>query len=175
MDKRKDSEIQPTKYETTVERNSERELVVTRTFNGPAQVVFNAWTKPELLKRWWVPKSCGASFLSCEADVRTGGTYRFVFSHPSAGQPMAFFGRYLDVTPPTRLVWTNDEGEGPGSVTTVTFKEKAGETIVVMHDLYPSKQALDDAIASGSTSGSGEQFEQLDQLLVALEASVGQS
>jgi uncharacterized protein YndB with AHSA1/START domain len=175
MDKRKDSDSNPTKNSTTVERQSDRELVVTRTFNGPVRVIFDAWTKPELLKRWWVPKSCGISFLSCETDVRTGGTYRFVFRHPSAPQPLAFFGRYLEVTPPTRLVWTNDEGEGPGSVTTVTFEEKAGETFVVVHDLYPSKQALDDAIASGSTSGSSEQFEQLDQLLVGMEASVGRS
>lgn len=173
MDKRKNSDTNRTKNSTSVERKSDRELVVTRTFNGPARVVFDAWTKPELLKRWWAPKSCEISFLSCEADVRTGGTYRFVFSHPSAPQPMAFFGRYLEVTPPTRLVWTNDEGEGPGSVTTVTFEEKAGETLVVVSDLYPSKQALDDAIASGSTCGFGEQFEQLDQLLVALETSVG--
>ncbi len=175
MDKRKGSDSNPTKKSTTVERKADRELVVTRTFNGPAQVVFNAWTKPELLKRWWAPKSVGISFVSCEADVRTGGTYRFVFSHPSAAQPMAFFGRYLEVTPPRRLVWTNDEGEGPGSVTTVTFEERAGETLVVMHDLYPSKKALDDAIASGSTSGCDEQFEQLDQLLVALEANMGRS
>jgi uncharacterized protein YndB with AHSA1/START domain len=173
MDKRKDSDTNPTKNRTTVERKSDRELVVTRTFNGPAHLVFNAWTKPELLKRWWAPKSFGISFLSCEVDVRTGGTYRFVFSHAAAPQPMAFFGRYLEVTPPTRLVWTNDEAGEPGAVTTVTFQEKAGETLVVMHDLYPSKQALDDAIASGSTGGSGEQFEQLDQLLVTLEATVG--
>ena len=175
MDKRKDSDTNPTKKSTAVERKSDRELVVTRTFNGPAQVVFSAWTKPELLKRWWIPKSCGISFVSCEADVRTGGTYRFVFSHPSAAQPMVFFGRYLEVLPPTRLVWTNDEGERPGAVTTVTFEERGGETLVVMHDLYPSKQALDDAIASGSTSGTGEQFEQLDQLLVAMEANTGRS
>lgn len=173
MDKRKANEIYPTKYETTVERKSDRELVVTRTFNGPAHVVFSAWTKPELLKRWWLPKSCGASFLACEADVRTGGAYRFVFSHPSSEQPMSFFGRYVEVIPPSRLVWTNDEGDGDGAVTTVTFEERGGETLVVMRDLYPSKKALDDAIASGSTSGSGEQFEQLDQLLVTLEAGVG--
>ncbi len=110
MDGRKDSNINPTKYETTVERKSERELVVTRTFNGPAHIVFDAWTKPELLKRWWIPKSCGASFLSCETDVRTGGAYRFVFSHPSLEQPMSFFGRYVEVAPRSRLVWTNDEG-----------------------------------------------------------------
>ena len=173
MDKRKSSELHPTKHETTVERKSERELVVNRTFNGPAHIVFSAWTKPELLKRWWIPKSCGASFLSCEADVRTGGTYRFVFGHPSSEQPMAFFGKYVEVIPPSRLVWTNEEGGEGGAVTTVTFEERGGETLVVMRDLYPSKQALDDAIASGSTSGSGEQFEQLDELLVNLEAGVG--
>lgn len=173
MDKRKDSGIRATKYETRVERKSERELVVTRSFNGPAHVIFSAWTKPELLKRWWIPKSCGASFLSCEADVRTGGTYRFVFSHPASEQPMSFFGRYVEVIPPSRLVWTNEEGGEGGAVTTVTFEERGGETLVVLRDLYPSKKALDDAIASGSTSGAGEQFEQLDQLLVDLEASVG--
>ncbi len=171
MDKRKNSDANPTKNSTSVERKSDRELVVTRTFNGPAHVVFKAWTQPELFKRWWVPKSFGISLLSCELDARTGGTYRLLFSVPSAEQPMAFFGRYLEVTPPTRLVWTNDEGEGPGAVTTVTFEEKAGETVVVLHDLYPSKQALDEAIASGSTSGYPEQFEELEHLLVELEAS----
>ena len=175
MDKRKNSQVNPTTYATTVERKSERELVVTRTFNGPANIVFDAWTKPELLKRWWVPKSCGLSFLTCEVDARTGGKYRFVFNHPSSDQPMSFFGRYLEVTPPSRLVWTNDEGDEGGAVTTVTFEERGGETLVVMHDLYPSKKALDDAIASGSTSGASEQFEQLDQLLVALETSVGRA
>jgi uncharacterized protein YndB with AHSA1/START domain len=168
MEERKGSEPKTMKNPTTVERKSERELVVTRTFNGPAHIVFEAWTKPELLKRWWVPKSFGATFLSCEADVRTGGTYRFVFSHPSSEHPMPFFGRYVEVTPGSRLVWTNDEGDEDGPVTTVTFEERGGETLVVINDLYPSKKALDDAMASGSISWSGEQFEQLDQLLVAL-------
>jgi len=167
MHERKNSETNPTKYDTTVERKSERELVVTRTFNGPAHIVFDAWTKPELLKRWWVAKSFGASFLSCEADVRTGGTYRFVFSHPSWEQPVPFFGRYVEVTPGSRLVWTNDEGDESGPVTTVTFEESGGETLVVIHELYPSKGALDDAMASGSISWSGEQFGQLDELLAA--------
>ena len=120
MDARRESEPTPMKNRTTVERKSERELVVTRTFNGPARLVFEAWTTPELLKRWWAPKSFGISFLSCEADVRTGGTYRFVFSHPSSEQPMPFFGRYVEVTPPSRLVWTNEEADENGSVTTVT-------------------------------------------------------
>ena len=154
---------------TTVERKSERELVVTRTFNGPAHIVFEAWSKPELLKRWWAPKSFGISFISCEADVRTGGTYRFVFGHPASEQPMAFFGRYIEVTPPLRIVWTNEES-ADGAVTTVTFEEKDGKTLLVLYELYPSKQALDGAIASGSTgtSGAGEQFELLDELLVTL-------
>ena len=173
MDARKESEPTPMKNRTTVERKSERELVVTRTFNGPARIVFEAWTKPELLMRWWAPKSFGLTMISCEMDVRVGGTYRLVFRHDAFPEPMAFFGRYIEVTPHSRLVWTNEEGEGGGQVTTVTFEEKGGKTLLVMHDLYPSKEALDAAIASGSTSGTGETFEQLDELLVTLGASVG--
>ena len=172
MDTRRESDPTPVKYPTTVERKSEREVVTTRTFNAPARIVFEAWTKPELLMRWWAPKSCGVSFLSCEADVRVGGTYRFVFAHAASKQPMEFFGRYLDVSPHSRLVWTNDEGGDGGAVTTVTFEERGGKTLLVMHDLYPSKEALDGAIASGSTGGMGETFEQLDELLVVLGASV---
>jgi len=152
------------KNRTKAERRSDRELVVTRTFNGSARIVFEAWTQPELLKRWW--KSSGVYFISCEADVRTGGTYRFVFGHPASQQPMEFFGRYIEVTPHSRLVWTNDEGGEGGAVTTVSFEERGAETLVVMHDCHPSKEALDAAIASGSTGGFGEAFEQLDGLLV---------
>src|SRR5687767_15853515 len=122
MDARRESEPTPMKNRTTVERKSERELVVTRTFNGPARIVFEAWTKPELFKRWWVPKSMGMSLLSCELDVRVGGTYRLVFGI-DASKSMAFFGRYLEVTPSSRLVWSNDEGGDGGAVTTVTFTE----------------------------------------------------
>jgi uncharacterized protein YndB with AHSA1/START domain len=157
------------KNPTTVERKSERELIVTRTFHAPAHIVFEAWTKPELLMRWWTPKSFGMTFVSCEADVQTGGTYRFVFSHAAWEQPMAFFGRYIEVTPPSRIVWTNDEGSD-GAVTTVTFEEKGDTTLLVLHELYPSKQALDEAVASGSsgTAAAPEQFELLDELLLIL-------
>jgi len=155
---------------TTVERTSDRELVMTRTLNGPPRIVFEAWTTPELFMRWWAPESFGMSFLSCELDVRTGGSYRFVFGHPASEQPVAFFGRYIDVTPPSRLVWTNEEESG--AVTTVTFEEEDGKTRVVVHDLYPSKEALDDAIASESTGAWPEQFEALDDLLTTLGASV---
>ena len=154
------------KNRTTVERKSERELVVTRTVHGPARIVFDAFTKPELLKRWWAPKSTGMSLLSCEADVRFGGRYRFVFVGAASKPVGEFFGRYIEVTPHSRLLWTNDEGGEGGAVTTVTFQERGAETLVVMHELYPSKEALDGAIASGSTSGFSEAFEQLDELLV---------
>ena len=166
MDARRESEPKAAKNLTTSERKSDTELVVTRTFNAPPRIVFEAWTKPELLLKWWAPKSFGVSFLSCEADVRAGGTYRFVFAHPASKEPMAFFGRYLEVSPPSRLVWTNEEAGEGGQVTTVTFEEKGGKTLLVMHDRYPSKEALDEAIASGSTGGSWETFEQLDTLLV---------
>lgn len=155
---------------TSVERTSDRELVATRTLDGPARMVFEAWTKPELIMRWWAPASFGITFLSCETDVRTGGSYRFVFGHPASEQPMAFFGRYIEVAPPHRLVWTNEEEEGGGSITTVTFEETNGRTHVVVHDLYPSKQALDEAMASGSTGAWPEQFEALEGLLATLDA-----
>jgi len=173
MDTKKESDT-PMKNRTTVERKSERELVVTRTVNGPARIVFEAFTRPELFKQWWVPKSFCLSLLSCELDVRVGGTYRLVFSD-NGSEPMAFFGRYIEVTPYSRLVWTNDEGDEGGAVTTATFEEKGGQTLLVLHDLYPSKEALDAAIASGSTSGFSETFEQLDELLITLGASVGRS
>jgi uncharacterized protein YndB with AHSA1/START domain len=174
MDARRVSEPARTKNPTTVEQKSERELVVTRIINGPARVVFEAFTKSELFKRWWVPKSFGLTLLSCELDVRVGGTYRLVFSHKGS-DPMAFFGRYIEVTPHSRLVWTNDEGDDGGAVTTATFEERAGKTLLVIHDLYPSKEALDAAIASGSTGGMGETLDQLDELVVTQGASLGRS
>jgi len=156
------------KKRATVERKSDRELVVTRTINGPARLVFEAWTKPELFKRWWVPKAAPISLRSCDMDVRTGGKYRLEIALNDGSKTMAFYGNYIEVTPPSRIVWTNDEGDGPGAVTTVTFEERDGKTLVVVHDLYPSKAALDEAIASGSTEGMPEQLEQLDELLATL-------
>lgn len=171
MDGTRASEITLMGNDGAVERKSERELVVTGIVRGPARIVFDAWTKPELFERWWVPKSFPISLLSCEMDVRVGGGYRLVFGHE--GSTMEFFGRYLDVTPHSRLVWTNDEGDEGETVTTVTLEETGGTTLVVVHDLYPSKDALDAAIASGSSgiSGMPEQLAQLDELLVSLGAS----
>jgi uncharacterized protein YndB with AHSA1/START domain len=175
MDARKVSEPASTQNRTVVERKSERELVVTRTINGPARIVFGAFTNAELFKQWWVPKSFGLSLLSCELDARTGGTYRLVFRHAASPQPMEFFGKYLEVTPHSRFVWTYDDGGEGGPVTTATFEERAGKTLVVVHDLYPSKEALDAAIASGSTGGLSETLDQLDELVVTLGASSGRS
>jgi uncharacterized protein YndB with AHSA1/START domain len=162
---RRESESAPEGNRTTSERKSDRELIITRTFDAPARLVFEAWTTPELFKQWWVPKSSGAALLSCEQDVRVGGRYRLEFAHPTAAAPMAFFGRYLEVVPNARLVWTNEESDG-GAVTTVTFEEKNGKTLLVMGELYPSKQALDMAL-EGMDEAMPETFEQLDEFLVA--------
>ena len=168
MDARKQSE--PVMRRTTVQRKSDRELVVTRTFDAPAHLVFEAWSRPELFKQWWVPKSFGLNLLSCEMDVRVGGKYRFVFG-VGGSTVMEVFGKYIEVTPHSRLVWTNEEGDEGGAVTTLTFEEKGGHTLLVKHDLYPSKEALDGELASGGADGLPEQFEQLDELLVTLSAA----
>lgn len=155
--------------DTAVERKSECELVVTRTIRGPARLVFRAWTTPELFMRWWIPRSCGVNLLSCEMDVRTGGRYRLTFGNDPA-TAMEFFGRYLEVTPCTRLVWTNEEGDEGGAVTTVTFEERGEHTRLVVHDRYPSKEALEAALASGSTEGMPETLAQLDEVVVELSS-----
>jgi uncharacterized protein YndB with AHSA1/START domain len=152
---------------TTVERRSDRELVVTRTIEGPARLVFEAWTNQELFRRWWVPRSAPVTLLSCVLDARTGGSYRLEFR--LGEQTMAFFGKYLEVSPCSRLVWTNDEaGEEAAAITTVTFEERDGRTLLTVHDLHPSKEAVDAALASGSTDGMPETMDQLEALVAAL-------
>jgi len=146
---------------TKVERTSDREVVVTRTFDAPVHLVFEAWSNSDLFKRWWVPKSMGMTLHSCEMDVRPGGTYRLGF-----GGDRNFFGRYLDVTPPSRIVWTNDEGGEDGSVTTVTLTDEDGATLVVLSELFPSEEALD--ADGGAADAMQETFGQLDDLLVEL-------
>lgn len=169
MDAGRGSQPGLVKNRTSVERTSERELVVTRTIDAPPHIVFEAWTRAELFQRWWVPKSLGLTLLSCELDVRVGGTYRLVFQ--ASPEPMAFHGRYLEVVPPSRLVWTNEESGDNGQVTTVTFEDRAGKTLLVMHELYPSKEALDEG--AGSADGMDETFNQLDALVTAPGASLG--
>src|SRR3954466_851301 len=170
MNARTESKAGSMKNRTTVERKSDREVVVTRTINGPARIVFEAFTRSELLERWWVPRSMGMTLLSCEVDARVGGKYRLVFDH--APEPVAFFGTYVEVKPYSRLAWTNDEGGEGGPVTTVTFEEKGGKTLVVLRESYPSKEAFD-AAGTGAADATVETFDQLDELLVALAASSG--
>jgi uncharacterized protein YndB with AHSA1/START domain len=170
MDTRSAAEPTATQDRTTVERTSERELVVTRTIDGPRDVVFEAWTDAELFRQWWVPQSMGLKLLSCEVDARVGGGYRLTFDI-GTDEPMAFFGRYLEVTPPTRLVWTNEEGDEGTVVTSVTFEDHGAGTRLIIHDRYPSKEALDAAVASGATGWNPETFDQLDELLVSLGVS----
>lgn len=164
MDASRQSEPTPMKRVTKVERTSDREVVVTRTFDAPARLVFEAWSRPELFQRWWVPRSMGMTLHSCEMDVRTGGSYRLGF-----GDGMDFFGRYLEVTPPSRIVWTNEEGGENGSVTTVTLTETDGRTLVVVSELFPSKEALD--AEGGAADAMDETFGQLDELLVELAST----
>ena len=172
MSARTEGKPGPAKHRTTVERTSDRDVVVTRTINGPARIVFEAFTRAELLERWWVPRSMGMTLLSCEVDARVGGKYRLVFDL-GGPEPAAFFGTYVEVTPHSRLAWTNEEGGEGGSVTTVTFEEQGGRTLVVLHERYPSKEALD-AAGTGAAEALVETFAQLDELLVALGESAGQ-
>ncbi|WP_343519011.1 SRPBCC family protein [Sphingomonas sp.] len=154
-------------YRTSVERKGDRELVATRIFDAPPSIVFRAWSQPELFQRWWVPKSVsGISLVACDMDVRTGGKYRLEFS-TGGSETMAFYGKYLEVVPNERIVWTNDEGE-EGAVTTVTFEEQGGKTLLVFHEIYPSRKALEEAL-QGSAAGLPEQLEQLGELLSGMD------
>jgi uncharacterized protein YndB with AHSA1/START domain len=167
MDTRSGAEPTTTLDRTTIERTSDQELTVTRTIDGPRDIVFEAWTNAELFRQWWVPKSLGIQLLSCEVDARVGGGYRLTFD-TGGDEPMAFYGSYLEVDPPARLVWTNEEGDGGTVVTTATFEDDGGRTRIVVHDRYPSKEALDEAFDSGATGWSPETFDQLDELLAHL-------
>lgn len=171
MDTTTSSEESPmtTKNSSTVDRKSDRELVVTRTFDAPARLVFKAWTTSELFARWWVPKSFCLKLLSCEVDARVGGKYKLTFEHE--GNPLSFFGTYLEVVPSSRLVWTNEEGGEGGAVTTVVFEEKDGKTLMVMTDRHATKEALDEALGNGSCEGLPETFEQLAELLATQTTS----
>jgi uncharacterized protein YndB with AHSA1/START domain len=171
MNARIESKPGAVKNRTTVERKSDREVVVTRTINGPPRIVFEAFTRAELFKRWWVPKSMGMKLLSCELDARAGGKYRLLFD-VGGPEPVAFFGTYVEVKPHSRLAWTNEEGGDGGSVTTVTFEERSGKTLVVLRESYPSKEALD-AAGTGAADAMIETFDQLDELLVTLGESSG--
>lgn len=168
MDARRDIEA-PAKNPTTVERKSEREIVVTRIINGPARLVYEAFTRSDLFQRWWVPKSLGLTLLSCEIDARIGGKYRLVFAHGDS--TAEFFGQYLDAVPHSRLVWTNEESGEGGAVTTATFEDKGGKTLLAISNLYPSREALD--ADAGSTGAMDETLSQLDELLVTLGQSAG--
>src|SRR5262245_21856404 len=172
MDTRSAAEATTTMERTAIERTSDQDLTVTRTIDGPRDVVFEAWTDAELFRQWWVPQSMGLKLLSCEVDARVGGGYRLTFDIGQA-EPMAFYGEYLEVTPPSRLVWTNEEGDEGTVVTTVTFEEDHGRTRLVIQDRYPSKNALDEAMASGAIPWNDETFDQLDGLLATLGTSTG--
>jgi len=141
---------------TTFERKSDLELLITRSFDGPARIVFDAWTRPELLRRWWAPCSLGVSLIECDADVRVGG---------------AFSGMYREVTPHSRLVYTSifEPMRAAGeAIVTATLSEHAGKTRLELHSLYPSKAALDGAVGAGMEHGARETMDQLETLVASL-------
>lgn len=149
---------------TAVERRSDRELVVTRRFAAPIHLVYRAWADPALFRQWWIPRSYGMTLVSCEMDIRKGGTYRLEIGHPASDQPMAFFGTYLEVVPDERLVWTNEESP-EGAITTVTFATVDGLTEVSISNLFPSAQALEQELESGACDGTRESLGQLESFL----------
>jgi len=159
---------QNTNSRASAERQSDCDFVVKRVINAPPSAVFEAWTTAELFQQWWVPKSVGLDLLSCELDVHVGGTYCLTFRHPAFDEPLSFHGRYLEVIPSARLAWTNDEAGGAGQTTTVTFEAEGTGTRVVLRDVYPSMESLDEAINSGSACDMTETFDQLDALLAGL-------
>jgi uncharacterized protein YndB with AHSA1/START domain len=169
MDNRQEAGLILADRGTTVKRISDVEVRVTRVFDAPAHIVFEAWSNPELFAQWWVPKSIGANLRSCQMDVRTGGSYRLEFGNDGE-TTFVFFGNYTDVVPPTRIVWTNEEG-GNIAISTVTFVEKDGRTHLTFTETHPTKQALDDSL--GGMEGTPEQFAQLDEMLVRLKAKSG--
>jgi uncharacterized protein YndB with AHSA1/START domain len=151
---------------TSIERKGDRELVVRRTFDAPPSIVYKAWSQPELFQRWWVPKSApGVSLVSCDMDVRTGGKYRLEFGD-GGSNTMSFYGKYLEVVPNERIVWTNDEGE-EGAVTTVTFEDQGGKTLLNFIEIYPSREALEEAL-QGSAVALPEQLQQLEDVLSSI-------
>ena len=156
------------KNPTAVERTSDCEVVVTRVVSGPVRLVYEAWTRADLFRKWWVPKSAGLTLLSCEMDVKVGGGYRLVFAFGE--DKMAFFGTYLEVVPLERIVWTNEEAGEAGQITTVTFEDRGEQTLVRMHERYPSKAALDENISCGAQEGTTETFDQLDEFVRELVA-----
>jgi uncharacterized protein YndB with AHSA1/START domain len=162
---RQPSDIAPGRNRTALERKSERELVVTRVFDAPPRLVFKAWAEADLFRRWWVPKNAGIELLACEMDVCTGGAYRLQFAAGDNGT-MTFHGKYLEVVPGERIVWTNEEEEG-GAVTTVTFTDHGGQTLLTFHELYPTAAALEEAL-SGAAAGLPTQLDQLEDLLPQL-------
>lgn len=148
---------------TVVERISDRELEAVRLFDAPPALVFRAWSDADIFRRWWIPEGAPITLVGCDMDVRTGGTYRLEFA--AGDQTMAFYGKYLDVVRNERIVWTNDEGED-GGVTTVTFEEQDGKTLLTYREAYPTPEALEEAMA-GSAQGLPQQLEQLDAMLAA--------
>lgn len=151
---------------TTLELRGDREVVITRTFRAGARAVFEAWTRPELVSRWWAPRARGVEIVGCEAEVRPGGRWRYVAR--KGEHLVAFSGAYQEVEPPSRLVYTSlFEGapQAGAALVTVTFEERAGATRLVAVERYPSAEVRDAVLASGMEEGMRNSLDQLDELV----------
>jgi len=147
---------------------TDREIVLTRVFDAPRRLVFDAWTKPELLKRW-LGAFGGWSLVVCEIDLRVGGAYRYVWRDPE-GAEMGMRGVYREVVPPERLVATEsfDEPWYPGeAVDTIALREDGGKTTVTTTVLYQSREARDIALKSGMEQGVAAGYDKLAELLAS--------
>ena len=148
---------------------SDSEIRMTRVFDAPRHLVFEAMTKPEHVKRWWGRLGEGYSVPVCEIDLRPGGAWRFVNRHPKG--EVAFYGEYREITPPTRLVFTEIFEQFPDSVSMVTAElaDEDGKTQMTVTVRYPSAEVRDMVLASGMTRGAAISYDRLEDLVAELQ------
>ncbi|HTN84194.1 MAG TPA: SRPBCC family protein [Sorangium sp.] len=150
---------------------SEKEICMTRLFNAPRQLVFDVMTKPEHVKRWWGCLGEGYSVPVCEIDLRQGGKWRFVNRHPQG--EAAFHGEYKEITPPSRLVFTEIFEDYPDTVSVVTtvLTDEGGKTRMTATVRYPSLEVRDIVMGTGMAHGAGLSYDRLEDLVAQLQRS----
>ena len=148
---------------------SDQEIRLTRLFDAPRHLVFEAMTKPEHVKRWWGRLGDGYSVPVCEIDLRPGGAWRFVNRHPRG--EVAFYGEYREITPPSRLVFTEIFEGFPDSISVVTaeFTDEGGKTRFTATVRYPSRDVRDIVLESGMERGAGLSYDRLEDLVAELQ------
>ena len=152
---------------------SDLEICMTRVFDAPRHLVFDAMTKPEHVKQWWGRLGEGYSVPVCEIDLRVGGRWRFVNRHPNG--EVAFYGEYREITPPSRLVFTEIFEQYPDSVSVVTsdFTDEDGKTRLTATVRYPSLEVRDIVLSSGMARGAGLSYDRLEDLVEEMYRGTG--